>query len=237
MDTSLSKLRTSTIGGFNKKDVITYIEKIRNEHYEYKNQIEKTVKELSGQVAELKIVAEKAIQEKEELIKKLGELENASNEASPDDERHDTVSEINEATNHLKNVADELCRSLRDFIEKISENSFSVVLEGEDDVSDDVFDGEKLMAEIEAEIYAKLGVGDISEETEEEPVAEETEEAQAETEEETAVQTQPADKVSSILSSVSSFTSDGKEETAAAEEPENKDDTVSSILGSLSFLK
>lgn len=240
MENNFSKLRKTTFGGFNKKDVIAYIEKIKNESYEYKTQVEKTVKNLETQIDELKKAASEALEEREELIKQIGELTSGELTVVGKDGKNETVSEINEATSHLKNVADELCQSLREFMERISENSYSIVLEGSNDEAEEDFDGEKLMAELEAEIYAKLGV----EETQE--ADEGADEAVEETAEE-VTQEQPYfcekekdDKVNSILSIVSSFSpvNENVDETAAEQAPEEKkDETVSNILGSLSFLK
>lgn len=234
MENNFGKLRKATFGGFNKKDVIAYIEKIKNESYEYKSQVEKTVKELEAQIAELNAAATEALNEREELIRQIGELTSGELTVVDKESRSETVSEINEATSHLKNVADELCQSLREFMERISENSISVVLEGNGEESEDDFDGEKLMAELEAEIYAKLGVEESEEVTEEEPT-----EAVQDT---SADEEKKDDKVVSILSSVSSFSSTGSksEDTSSAEaenKDEKKDETVSNILGSLSFLK
>lgn len=215
------KLRKTAFGGFNKQDVISYIEKVKNEAYEEKNRLQKQVKELTDKIGELEAQVSAFDEEKDKLVKKIGEL-SVSGEG-----KHETVEEINEATNHLKNVADELCQSLRDFMERISENCCSVIIEDGEGETEDDFDGAKLMAELEAEIYAKLGV----EETEKtEDAAEKAEELQPE-----PVQLRD-DKVSSILSSVSAFVSveEKKEENEANTE---NDTTVSDILGSLSFLK
>lgn len=212
------KLRKTTFGGFNKQDVIAYIEKVKNEAYEEKNRLQKQVKELTDKIGELEMQVSSFDEEKDKLVKRIGEL-------SVDGEgKNETVEEINEATNHLKNVADELCQSLRDFMERISENCCSVIIEDGEGEAEDEFDGAKLMAELEAEIYAKLGVEEA-----------EKEEAEAEDAQPEPVQLKD-DKVSSILSSVSAFASeeDIKEEKAEAKE---SDTTVSGILGSLSFLK
>lgn len=234
MENNFSKLRKTTFGGFNKKDVIAYIEKIKNESYEYKSRVEKTVKELETQIAELNAAATEALAEREELIRQIGELTSGELTVVGKESQNETVSEINEATSHLKNVADELCQSLREFMERISENSISVVLEGNGEETEDDFDGEKLMAELEAEIYAKLGV----EESEEVTAEELSEAAQVGSDDED----KKDDKVVSILSAVSSFSSTGcKSEDVSSPEPEakaeKKDETVSNILGSLSFLK
>ncbi len=224
MDNNFSKLRKSTFGGFNKKDVIAYIEKVRNESYEYRTRVEKTVNELNAQVSELRKAADEALKEKEELLRQIGELTSGELSVTTKESTSETVSEINEATTHLKNVADELCQSLRDFMEKISENSVAVILEGSEDKEEEIFDGQKLMAEIEAEIYAKLGV------------AEEASETVSDTEYVYEAK-KTDDKVSSILSAVASFSSDGATETENTVAAKEKDETVSNILGSLSFLK
>ncbi len=213
------KLRTTAFGGFNKQDVIAYIEKVKNDSYEEKNRLQKQMRELNEKITELEAQAAEFGEEKDKLVKRIGEL-SVSGES-----KNETVEEINEATNHLKNVADELCESLRDFMQRISENCYSVVLEGAESETEEDFDGAKFMAELEAEIYAKLGVED-SEKTEENLQQEIvwTEEPVDEN----------ADRVSSILSSVSAFSSYEEQKT----EPETvKDTTVSDILGSLSFLK
>ena len=221
MDNNFMKLRKSTFGGFNKQDVIAYIEKVKNDAYEEKNRLQKQIKELTDKIGDLEAQVSAFDGEKDKLVKRIGEL-SVSGEGS-----HETVEEINEATNHLKNVADELCQSLRDFMQRISENCCSVVFEGEEKDAEDEFDGEKFIAELEAEIYAKLGV----EESEDEEEEEITEESEAEDASE-AVQ----DKVSSILSSVTAFSSEEEKKKEEAEK-EEKDTTVSDILGALSFLK
>ncbi len=215
------KLRKTTFGGFNKQDVIAYIEKVKNQAYEEKSRLQKQVKELTDKIGDLEAQVSAFDEEKDKLVKRIGEL-SVSGEG-----KNETVEEINEATNHLKNVADELCRSLRDFMERISENCCSVIIEDGECETEEEFDGAKFMAELEAEIYAKLGVEEAEKEEESE---DDDEDAQPE-----AVQVKD-DKVSSILSSVSSFASveESKEEKEVKTET---DTTVSDILGSLSFLK
>lgn len=210
------KLRKSTFGGFNRQDVIAYIEKVKNEAYEEKNRLQKQVKELTDKIGELEAQVSSFDTEKDKLVKRIGELSVSS------EGKNETVEEINEATTHLKNVADELCQSLRDFMQRISENCCSVVIEDGDCEAEEEFDGEKFIAELEAEIYAKLGV-------------EEAEYAAEESAQESDAE-EKNDKVSSILSSVSAFSS-AEEHTTEKEKEDKKDTTVSDILGSLSFLK
>ncbi len=215
------KLRKSTFGGFNKQDVIAYIEKVKNEAYEEKSRLQKQVKELTDKISELEGQVASFDEEKDKLVKKIGEL-SVSGEG-----KNETVEEINEATNHLKNVADELCQSLREFMERISDNCCSVIIEDGETEAEEEFDGAKFMAELEAEIYAKLGV-------------EEAEKSEVSEEPEMISQSAPVaaddDKVSSILSSVSSFAAVG-ESKGEKEVSTETDTTVSDILGSLSFLK
>ncbi len=216
------KLRSTAFGGFNKQDVIAYIEKVKNDAFEEKSRLQKQVKELTDKISDLEGKVTDFEAEKEKLVKHIGEL-SVSGES-----KNETVEEINEATNHLKNVADELCQSLRDFMLRISENCCAVVVEGDSDPGEEDFDSSKFMAELEAEIYAKLGVEEESEEEEENeeesaPCAQESED-------------KAEDKVSSILSSFIDFKPVRVQEEKK-EEASKDDAVVSGILDSLSFLK
>ncbi len=215
------KLRKSTFGGFNKQDVIAYIEKVKNDAYEEKSRLQKQVKELTDKIGDLEAQVSAFGEEKDKLVKRIGEL-SVSGES-----KNETVEEINEATNHLKNVADELCQSLRDFMQRISENCCSVVIENGESEDEEEFDGEKFIAELEAEIYAKLGVEEAEASPEDEITDEEIQQGTPENEQ---------DRVFSILSSVSAFSSSEEQKTEKTQESV-KDTTVSDILGSLSFLK
>ena len=223
------KLRKSTFGGFNKQDVIAYIEKVKNDAFEEKNRLQKQVKDLTDKIAELEAQVSVFDDEKDKLVKRIGELSVNS------EGKNETVEEINEATNHLKNVADELCQSLRDFMQRISENCCSVVIEDGACETEEEFDGEKFIAELEAEIYAKLGVDDTDKD-------EEIFDGDVSDEETPALETSTEEKdtnkerVFAILSTVSAF-SFGEEIKPAKENNTENDSTVSGILGSLSFLK
>ncbi|MBQ3136548.1 MAG: hypothetical protein IJB74_03600 [Clostridia bacterium] len=223
------KLRKSTFGGFNKQDVIAYIEKVKNDAYEEKNRLQKQVKDLTDKISELEAQVSVFDEEKDKLVKRIGELSVSS------EGKNETVEEINEATNHLKNVADELCQSLRDFMQRISENCCTVVIEDGESEPEEEFDGEKFIAELEAEIYAKLGVeeSDKEKESSEEYVDAEVTAQETLFEEEKDIN---QEKVSSILSSVSAF-SFGEEVKTEKEESIENDSTVTDILDSLSFLK
>lgn len=122
MDNSINKFRKATFGGFNRKDVIDYIEKIQNEFYDYKKETEKTVVRLNEKISQLEALSS-VVEPKEDVAPECcDEPVNSSDES-------DSASEINMATAKLRNVTDELCRSLNDFMDKLTENSVSVMLE------------------------------------------------------------------------------------------------------------
>ena len=119
MDKDFSSFRKSTFGGFNRKDVINYIEKMRNESFEYKKQVEETVKSLNEKIREL---------EQAGLV--MQQSAAAKEEASLD------CADIGQATKHLKVVADELCKSLGDFMDKLSEKGLFDTGENETEVQE-----------------------------------------------------------------------------------------------------
>ena len=124
MEKEFSTFRKSTFGGFNRKDVISYIEKMRNESYEYKMQVEETVKSLNEKIVEL----ENAARLMEVDLAVCGEEVNAPAAL-------ENMGDISDATVHLKAVADELCRSLGEFMEKLSRKG--LFEKTEDDISSD----------------------------------------------------------------------------------------------------
>lgn len=227
MENEFGTLRKKAFGGFNPKDVVDCIEKTRNEFYEYKTSAQKNIEELKEKIEKLE--SEKAALEKvnEDLAKANSELlENAKNAAdvveAPETEGDSlTVIEINAATNELKKVADDLCNSLRDFMDRIAQNSISVVVENAEPEVQEDFDAEKFMAELEAEIYAKLGVETETEEVTVEVYAEEAK----------------CDKVTTILQQTMGFSqlSDKKEEKAEEIAPTKKN--ILDILNKASFAK
>lgn len=110
MSREFGSFRKSPFGGFNRKDVIEYIEKMRNESFEYKKQVDETVKSLNEKIRELENAA------------RMIEYSSASQaEEAPAEPAAQSFGDIGDATKHLKNVADELCRSLGDFMDKLSE--------------------------------------------------------------------------------------------------------------------
>lgn len=183
MEKEFSTFRKSTFGGFNRKDVISYIEKMRNESFEYKKQVEETVKSLNEKIIELENAA------------RLMEPDIAeADETEIDAVAAENMSDINDATKHLKSVADELCRSLGEFMEKLSRKGLF-------DKSEEIIcQEESLASELEQEAEKSI--------------------------------------VDSVLSSLS-FLCEGKgeEKTYAQQQTvKNEKDTVSDILGGLSFL-
>lgn len=113
MEKEFGTFRKSAFGGFNRKDVIDYIEKMQNETYEYKMQVEQTVADLNGKIFELERAA---------MLIEKNNLE-AANVITADsiELSGESVGDIRDATKHLKSVADELCRSLSGFIEKLTQ--------------------------------------------------------------------------------------------------------------------
>lgn len=110
--------RKSRFGGFNKDDVIDYIEKMKNDFFEYKSDVEKTLSLLRKRVDELE-------KENEKLLADLAnnrETEKAFDEAYP-------IDGIHEATDHLKMVADEICDNLIEFLDKLNDSAFTVSIE------------------------------------------------------------------------------------------------------------
>ena len=119
MEKEFGTFRKATFGGFNRKDVISYIEKMKNETYEYKMQVEETVRNLNEKIFEL----ENAVNLSDDAV--------SAPSASFSSE---SVGDIKDATVHLKSVADELCRSLSDFIDKLTRKG---LCEGDADLQDE----------------------------------------------------------------------------------------------------
>ena len=92
--------RKAAFGGFNKEDVIQYIETMKTEFFEYKAQVEETIRELNEK---LQALEQTALPETPQAVV-FPVLEG------------DPAMSINEATNHLKQVADELCEKMNRLI-------------------------------------------------------------------------------------------------------------------------
>ena len=94
--------KKAAFGGFRKEDVIAYIEKMKREFAEYKQQVEETMDALHAQISE------------------PGEAEAAPFATSePADADHFAIDSISEATERLKEVGDALCKNLNELIDKM----------------------------------------------------------------------------------------------------------------------
>ena len=94
--------KKAAFGGFNKEDVIAYIEKMKREFAEYKQQVEETMDALNAQISESsesqKTSAPFAAQEEAESFE---------------------LGEISAATDRLKEVGDALCENLNALIDRL----------------------------------------------------------------------------------------------------------------------
>ncbi len=127
--------RKNVFGGFNKDDVIDYIENMKNEFFDYRSQVETTVNELNKKVASLENELKNAGLRLAEANKKAAEAtekpaspEKAAPTPQPSLTENDPLSEINLATDRLRRVADEICDSLTGFVERIAESSVAVTI-------------------------------------------------------------------------------------------------------------
>ncbi|MBE6772977.1 MAG: hypothetical protein E7544_02015 [Ruminococcaceae bacterium] len=111
MEKNFGTFRKATFGGFNRKDVISYVERIKNETFEYRCQVEDTIRKLNEKITELEGALAGAEPSSSPAVYESGKVF-ASGESYTD---------IKDATEHLKSVADELCSSLGEFIEKLSQ--------------------------------------------------------------------------------------------------------------------
>lgn len=150
MEKEFGTFRKSAFGGFNRKDVIEYIEKMKNETYEYKLQVEETVKGLNEKICELESAAS--------FI-----ADSCTDDAAFDSASVvlscESVGDIKQATKQLKFVADELCRNLGDFIEKLTRKGLCDIGNGsfgdEGDVSFS-FENEEKSADKVSEILSAM---------------------------------------------------------------------------------
>lgn len=205
MENNYNKFRRAAIGGFNRQDVVNYIEKMKNEFFDYKKEVEKTIDGLNEKIKELEALADKYEEAVDESV--VAEETVSETETNP-------VSDINEATLKLRMVADELCKSLCDFMDRVSENAVSVVIE----------------KKTEPEIGELIVVTDDTEEAAE---SEDCEDAIEQTGE-------ISDKVSSILKATQSFccnSEDSAEAQTEGSEAAAEKRNILDILGGASFLK
>lgn len=129
MEKEFSSFRKAAFGGFNRKDVINYIEKMRNESFEYRKQVEETVKNLNEKICEL-----------ENAARLIDSPCSAEAEVLADEASTEYLNDIGPATKHLKTIADELCRSLGDFMDKLTEKGLF------DKVQEDICEDEETVA-------------------------------------------------------------------------------------------
>ena len=101
MDNMNRLFRKAKFGGFNKEDVMQYIETMKTDFFDYKAQVEETIRELNEKLAVL---------EKTDAPKAEPPAESSEDGAALS---------INEATEHLKQVADELCDKMNRLIGRI----------------------------------------------------------------------------------------------------------------------
>ncbi len=109
MDKNFGTFRKSAFGGFNRRDVISYIERIKNETFEYRCQVEDTIKKLNDKISQL------------ETALASDTVTATTPAAVKDGFGTEGYTDIKDATQHLREVADELCSSLGEFIEKLSQ--------------------------------------------------------------------------------------------------------------------
>ena len=219
MDNNYNVFRRAAVGGFNRQDVINYIEKMKNEFFDYKKEVEQTVNQLNEKIRELEGLCVEKPEAEEETF--------AQAEVAVKTEETDAVSEINEATLKLRMVADDLCQSLCLFMEKVSENAISVVIADADNKESN--DGEN-EAEPSAVLNEDMQDDALIHDSEEEIVCE----SEFQTEEQEEIR---ADAVETILSFTDSFSFDvrSEEKTAVKEKKETKGDILD-ILGTAGFL-
>ncbi len=143
MENNFNKFRRSAFGGFNREDVISYIEKMKNEFFDYKKEVELTVEQLNSKIREL-----------EAAYEAVSVPSVCADEAAEEETHMNPVSDINEATRKLRSVADELCRNLSDFMVKVTENN--AVAENAEIIEEDVPVEETAETEAEAETEDKV---------------------------------------------------------------------------------
>ena len=100
MGNSNRLFRKAKFGGFNKEDVMQYIETMKKDFFDYKAQVEETIHELNDRLASFEGTGD-ASAEKAAVFADGNALS------------------INEATEHLKQVADELCDKMSRLIGRI----------------------------------------------------------------------------------------------------------------------
>lgn len=129
MDHSNRLFRKAVFGGFNKDDVIDYIESMKNEFFEYKKQVEETINELHQKINELEQIASRAAVAASSSVSGQEPQKGEDTKTDKPDNVGFSVTAINEATDHLKATADRLCENLTEFMDRISTSCISVTVE------------------------------------------------------------------------------------------------------------
>ncbi len=150
MENNYGKFRKAAFGGFNREDVINYIEKMKNEFYDYQKEVEQTVAQLNAKIRELESTCQTMAETAHEPL-----TEEVNESADP-------VTDINEATQKLRMVADELCKSLCSFMHRVSENAVSVVIEKEEPAEEIVAEDEETSEDITEECAEEISEDKVS---------------------------------------------------------------------------
>lgn len=131
MDNFSASFRTAMFGGFNKEDVISYIEKIKNEFFDYKKESEATISRLNQKIKDLEATGNTANKEADiDLTDSIAVFRNElEKEKRTREHKVPASAQIDEAANQLKQTADNICDCLNDFMDKLSENSIAVTFE------------------------------------------------------------------------------------------------------------
>lgn len=103
MSTDTILFRKTAFGGFNKDDVLNYIERMKREFYDYRAQVEETVRDLQEKLSEMR-ESESAAQTEGAALS-------------------DSAMDINGAAAHLKEVTDEVCENLTRLLCKLQNQS------------------------------------------------------------------------------------------------------------------
>lgn len=114
MDNITKLFRTSAFG-FNRSDVINYIEKTRNDFYDYKIQTERTISELNEKIKELQSALEAKDDSSDE------------NKAADSLDLSNSVFQINEAADHLRETADKICDDIGVFLDRMLSSEKDIV--------------------------------------------------------------------------------------------------------------
>lgn len=120
MDNFNTIFRKTAFGGFNREDVINYIEKTRNDFYDYKIQSQKTINDLTEKIKDL-----------EEQLKNTAatDVNQSKNEVI---DFSSSVTEINKAADHLRETADKICDDIGGFIDRVLNSDFIITDEDEE---------------------------------------------------------------------------------------------------------